>query len=336
MQVKSLALLASLILSVAHHAIAAEKIVVGMSNSFYGNTWKHQMVELFTEAADKAKADGAIDSYHIGNGDGSPTQQIAQISEFILKGVNVLIVNPASEAALNGILEKACSAKITVVAFDGIVTAPCAYNLNFQFDYQTGLTKALIDSIGGKGNVLQVRGFAGTSPDAQMFKAQNLALKDYPDIKLVATVRGDFNAAVAQAQVSNILPTLPHIDLVLSQGGGDDYGIAKAFDNAPQYRSKLPVIGGAGSSDFIRWWDEKSKSSGYKTMSVNTSPGIVTAAMWYAIAIRQGAKVPKTQSMAVVSIDQKNLGEFSKTPPGKIIAPTYDQAWVRTNLLNAK
>jgi ribose transport system substrate-binding protein len=323
------------LLAVQDTAAAAEKIVVGMSNSFYGNTWKHQMVDLFTEAAEKAKADGKIDGFYVANGDGSPTQQVAQISDFILKGVNVLVVNPASESALNGILQKACQAHVTVVSFDAAVSAPCANNLKFDFDFQKGLTKALIESIGGKGNVLQVRGFPGTPADADMFEAQNSVLKQYPDIKVVGTVYGNCNAAVAQSQVSNIAPTLPHIDLVLSQGGGDDFGIAKAFDQLPDYSGKPPVIAGGGSSDFIRWWTDKAKTTGYSTISENTSPGIVTAAMWYGIAIREGAKVPKVQKMAVATVTKDDLDKYAQLAPGQIVAPTYSEAWVKEHLLGA-
>lgn len=332
---KLAALIATTMLCAAN-AHAADKPIIGMSNAYYGNTWRHQMVDLFTAAADKAKADGAIGGYYIANGDGSPNQQIAQISDLILKGVNVLIIDPASEAALNGVIQKACSAKITVVAFDAVVSAPCAYNLNFNFDYQIGLTKALADMAGGKGNALLVRGLAGSSPDAQMYKAQEEALKAYPDIKVVGSVYGNFTASVAQAQVSNIIPTLPHIDLVLSQGGGDDYGIAKAFEQSPQYAGKLPVIGGGGSSDFMRWWDEQSKASGFKTMSMNTSPGVVTAAMWYGMAIHEGAKPPKVQVMPAVAVKQDNLAEYTKLAPGQVVAPTYDEGWVKDNLLKAK
>ena len=37
-----------------------ENPVIALSNSYYGNTWRHQMVESFEEAAKQAKQDGKI------------------------------------------------------------------------------------------------------------------------------------------------------------------------------------------------------------------------------------------------------------------------------------
>jgi ribose transport system substrate-binding protein len=107
--------------------------VVALSNAYYGNTWRHQMVEAFEAAAKQAKADGKIADYIVTNGDGSVAQQNSQIGELILKKVDVLLVDAASETAVNGVIEKACSAGIVVISFDSIANAPCNYQLNFDF-----------------------------------------------------------------------------------------------------------------------------------------------------------------------------------------------------------
>lgn len=39
----------------ADYALEKGDYVIGLSNSFYGNTWRKQMVESFTEAAEEAK-----------------------------------------------------------------------------------------------------------------------------------------------------------------------------------------------------------------------------------------------------------------------------------------
>ena len=92
--------------------------VVALSNAYYGNTWRHQMVEAFEAAAKQAKADGKIADYIVMNGDGSVAQQNSQIGELILKKVDVLLVDAASETAVNGVIEKACNAGIIVISFE--------------------------------------------------------------------------------------------------------------------------------------------------------------------------------------------------------------------------
>src|SRR5215510_15064066 len=81
----------------ASSALAADKPVIALSNAYYGNTWRHQMVEAFEAAAKQAKADGKIANYIVMNGDGTVAQQNSQIGELILKGVKVLAVDAASE-----------------------------------------------------------------------------------------------------------------------------------------------------------------------------------------------------------------------------------------------
>ena len=56
------------------------KYVIGLSNSYFGNTWRKQMVETFSNAAEEAKKADYISNYQIQNGDGTVNAQIAQIN----------------------------------------------------------------------------------------------------------------------------------------------------------------------------------------------------------------------------------------------------------------
>src|SRR3546814_6756065 len=126
--------------------------LISLSNSFYVNTWRRQMVEAFEAAAEQAKAEGKIADYVVLNGDGSVNQQNSQLAELILRGVDAIAINAASETALNGVAEKACEAGIAVIAFDSLLTAPCAYTLSFDFtQYKTTQSEATLDLIGGQG-----------------------------------------------------------------------------------------------------------------------------------------------------------------------------------------
>ena len=43
--------------------------VIALSNAYFGNTWRHQMVEAFEEAANEAKGAGMISDFVVMNGD---------------------------------------------------------------------------------------------------------------------------------------------------------------------------------------------------------------------------------------------------------------------------
>ena len=129
--------------------------------------------------------------------------------------------------------QKACSVGIKVVAFDSIATSDCFYKLDFDFKaMHSESTKFIVDSLlKGKGDVLIVRGVKGSAPDQLMYEAQRETLKQYPNVKVVDEVYGQATTAVAQSEVSNLLPSLPTVDAGLDQGG-DDYGIVQVFEQA--------------------------------------------------------------------------------------------------------
>lgn len=322
-------------LSGGQAVMAQDAPVIALTNSFYGNTWRQQMVTAFEEAATAAKAEGLIGDYIVMNGDGSVVQQQAHMAELILKGVDAIAINSASETALNGVIEEACAAGILVISFDSVASAPCNYQLNFDFKgYKQTQARAVLDLIGGKGNAIVVRGVAGTAPDEAMYASQMEVLKEYPDVNVVAEVYGQATAAVAQSAIANVLPSLDKVDVVLAQGGSDDVGIAQAFVQfGGPYEGSMPVIEGGGGTDFVKWWAEENAKNGYNTVSMNTTPGIGGAVLWLAAAMLKGAEAPKMMIMPVATVDSSNLAEYAQLPAGMIISPSYSMEWVQENLL---
>lgn len=310
--------------------------VIALANSFYGNTWRHQMVEAFEEAAEEAKAAGQVADYIVLNGDGSVVQQNSQMAELILKAVDVIAINAASETAVNGMIERACAAGIIVISFDSVASAPCNYQLNFDFlGYKAEQAEAVMQMLGGEGNVIVVRGVAGSAPDEAMYSAQQSVLEKYPDVNVVATVYGQATASVAQSAIANVLPSLPRVDAVLGQGGSDDVGIAQAFvQYGGEYEGNMPIIEGGGGTDFIRWWAEANAENGYETISMNTTPGIGGAAFWLGLSLLQGAEAPKQMLMPVATVTNENLADYADVAPGRIISPSYSLEWVQDNLLS--
>jgi ribose transport system substrate-binding protein len=312
-----------------------KKWVIALSNSYFGNTWRRQMVDAFKEAAEQAKKDGRISDYDIENGDGSVNQQVSQMNGLILKGVDAIAINAASPTALNGVIEKACAAGIKVIAFDSIASSPCCYKVDFDFkNAHVESTKYIVDTLlGGKGSILVVRGVKGSAPDQEMYEGAMQVLKQSPGIKIVGEVYGQATTAVAQSAVSNILPSLPQVDAVLTQGGGDDYGVVQAFEQAGK---KVPIVEGAGSSNFLKWWSEEYKKNGYKTVSDSSAPGIGGAAFWLTLDILNGADPSKNLFMPYAFIKAENLSEYANMPPGSIVSPKYTEDWVKQNLLTPK
>jgi len=300
---------------------------VVLSNSFIGNAWRKTMVEGVQTAADAAIADGRISSFEVVNANGEASEQISQIQSIILKRPDILLLDPASPTALNGVIDKAVAAGITVISFDGNVDTDAAYNLAPDWVAIGEKTaQSVVDNIGGKGNVLGVRGVAGTTIDDGQYQGWLNVLDKNPDVKLVGEVVGDWDQATAQTAVSSALSTLPEVDGVFVAGGS--YGTAQAFEAAGR---PIPVIYGGGEGVFLKWWqDQVAKDPSYVTSSDSSGPSIGTAAFWVGILLSEGEKFPKAMQYRTLTITNENLDEWvDQTPLDSIAQEDWDEAKVR-------
>jgi len=305
--------------------------VIALSNSYYGNTWRKQMVQTFTAAAEEAKAQGYIKDYVIVNGDGTQNQQIAQMNSLILKGVDAICINAASPTALNGVIKKAHERKIKIIAFDSIVTSPYAYKMDFDFvKLGADSVEYMNERLGGKGNLVIVRGVSGSAPDQEMYQGHVETLKKYPGFNVVATINGEASTTTTQNAMANVLPSLPKVDGVLIQGGGDAFGVVQAFLAAGR---EVPIVIGDGSSEFVQWWIAEKKNRDYETFSINSAPSIGGAAFWVAVNLLDGVKVPEKMKMALTIITNDDVENYADLKPGSIAAPVYSNEFVQQNVI---
>ena len=83
----------------AQPAAAADKYVVGVSNTLIGNGWREEMV---CSVKAEALASGKVSKVIVANRNGGPSEQIADLRNLISAGVNVIIVNPAIAENVGG------------------------------------------------------------------------------------------------------------------------------------------------------------------------------------------------------------------------------------------
>jgi Periplasmic binding protein domain len=141
--------------------------------------------------------------------------------------------------ALNGAIKQAIDAGIVIVSFDGIVTEPGAYRVVVDFkDYGQEEVNHLAGWLPKGGNLLEIRGLAGTSIDDAIHSGIAEGVRKNPQFKIVNSVEGDWDQTTAQKAVATVLPSLPEIVGIVDQGG-DGYGSAQAFLAGGR---KLPTI----------------------------------------------------------------------------------------------
>ncbi len=307
-------------------AMAAETkdMKIALSNNYAGNSWRQAMLKSWDTVTKAAVAAGTVaEAPAFTTSENQATEQAGQIQNMILQGYNAIVIDAASPTALNGAIRQACDAGIVVVTFDGIATEPCAYRIAVDFKKLGGMQIDYFKSRGVKGNVLEIRGLAGVFVDDEIHDGIEAGVKADADLKIVGSVHGDWTQTVAQKEVAGILPTLPDVAAVATQGG-DGFGTAQAFKDAGR---KTPVIFLGNREDELSWWKQQKDASGYQTMSASIAPGSSTFAFWVAKKILAGEKVPQDMTLPITVVTQDDLEEQLKhTEKGSVTNVDYKEA----------
>ena len=303
---------------------------IALSNNYAGNSWRQAMLKSWGTVTKTAVDDhvvAAADAFT--TAENQATEQAAQIQNMILQGYNAIVIDAASPTALNGAVKQACDAGIVVVSFDGIVTEPCAYRIAVDFKKLGSMQVDYFKSRGLKGDLLEVRGLAGVFVDDEIHDGIESGVKADPDFKIVGSVHGNWTQTIAQKEVAGILPTLPPIVAVATQGG-DGFGTAQAFKDAGR---PTPVIFLGNRYDELTWWKEQHEKNGYETESASIAPGSSTFAFWVAQKVLAGEKIPKELTLPITEVTQATLDDQLKhTEQGGVTNVDYSQADVAAML----
>jgi ribose transport system substrate-binding protein len=255
------------------------------SNSYLGNTFHQVLIKDAQTTASDAEKQGLISHFTITDANSSPTTQAQQIRNDIVQGYNAIIVDASSGTALNSAIQEACAHGILVIAANEVVTAPCAYNIEINVPIETKLQMESIgQALNGKGNVLDDQGIAGTLPEAQFLTGVQQGLKEYPGLKIVGHVYGQWTTTITDQQISQALPSLPSIQAVVSEGAGE-VGVVQAF-KAANRPVPLVYFGNAGQ-DLRTWAGLIQTNPNYHVWSISSFPDTSGFAIYAALAMLQ-------------------------------------------------
>jgi ribose transport system substrate-binding protein len=299
---------------------------IAFSNNYAGNSWRQAMLKSYDLVTKKAVSDGVVGAADVfTTADKEVPTQAAQIQNLILQGYDAIVINASSPDALNGAIKQACDAGIVVVSFDGIVTEPCAWRVVVDFkDMGKQEVEQMAKFQPKGGNLLEIRGLAGTSIDEAIHNGILEGVAAHPEFKIVSTVTGDWDQTTAQKAVATVLPSLPEIVGVVDQGG-DGYGAAQALAAAGRPR---PTIIMGNRQDELQWWKEQKDKDGYTTWSASIAPGVSTLAFWVAQQILDGNKdVPHDLLVPYLAFTQADFEAALPTiEKGSVASHEYTQA----------
>jgi ribose transport system substrate-binding protein len=232
-------LLAGLSVAMAAPTVAADKkYTIYLSNGLIGNDWLQQMQRSAEVAVKKAPLADRVD-LHIETVENSAQAQINSLNNIIAAKPDAILVHAASLDALNPTIEAACAAGIVVISFSQVVTAPCPYKLNTNWDsVNHDIPVWLANVLGGKGKIIVDRGLPGSPISEASNKEIEKVLAGFPGIEIVGWYTSNYALGDEQAGVASLLAANPQIDGILTAGYGT--GAIQALKDAG--RPLVPIV----------------------------------------------------------------------------------------------
>jgi ribose transport system substrate-binding protein len=139
--------------------------------------------------------------------------------------------------------------------------------------------------MGGKGNVVEMRGIAGVPADTDRHTGFQQALKKYPRIKVVKSTFMGWDFATSGKQMLDILNSGVKVDGVWNSGA--DYTVIQAFKTAK--KPLVPIVG-ADNNEFLHQMLVQYPK--LKAAAVTNPATIGGAGAAVAIKLLEGQKVP--------------------------------------------
>jgi ribose transport system substrate-binding protein len=284
---------------------------IGVSNTLVGNGWREEMI---CSVKAQALASGQVSEVLVHNVNGDASAQITGIRNLISSGANAIIINPADRSALDPVIKEADRRGIVVVAVDQAVDAPEAYVVtNDQVAYGKLGAEYLVKALGGKGNVVEMRGISGVPADDDRHQGFKEVIDANPGMKIVKETFTDWSFAPAGKQANDILNSNTKVDGIWTSG--IDYVVVDALKKAGQ--EKVPVIG-TDNNKFLEQLQDG--APGAAVTNPATIGGVGTA---IALDALNGKNPPKKTTLTPEVWDMESKADTIKQFYDPKLPPTY-------------
>lgn len=186
----------------------------------------------------------------------SDERQVQQIDSLVATGIDLLIVAPNQVQTISPAIDRAFDKGIPVIVFER-KTSSQKYTAFISADnYEMGqvMGEYIVSRLGGKGNVLEIKGLEGSSPAIERHNGFMDAIKEYPGIKVVGSLQGDWTEETAYNTTKQWLSNNKEvrIDLVFGANDRTAMGARKAIGETPLYYGIDGLPGENGGIQLVR------------------------------------------------------------------------------------
>lgn len=188
------------------------------------------------------------------DGEYSHIRQDDQFNTIIAQKFDAAIFIPIDSTAGGATVKKSVEAGIPVIGSNGPVSSDLIVSYIGSDDVQGGyiVAKAIIEKIGGKGNVVMLEGPVGQTGPMQRGEGMRKALAEHPDVKLIETKTANWSRNESMDLMQNWLVSHSgKINGIFGQNDEMALGAIAAVKSAG-IEPLLPAGGIDGISDAIR------------------------------------------------------------------------------------
>ena len=149
----------------------------------------------------------------------SDERQVQQIDSLVATGIDLLIVAPNQVATISPAIDRAFDKGIPVIVFERKTNSQKFTAFISADNYEMGrvMGEYIASQLHGKGRVVEIMGLEGSSPAIERHNGFADALKNFPNIEVVATLQGDWTEESAVKAVKDYQGDLNNIDFVFGQ-----------------------------------------------------------------------------------------------------------------------
>lgn len=166
--------------------------------------------------------------------------QIKMCEDLISQGCDAILLTANDSKGLSSAVTSAYDNGVKFVAIDTTIDDVWGEDAYLDYvptyigvDHETAgydITKAVCENIGGKGNVVIMRGVDATSSSNERTAGIKKALEEYPGITIVAEQSGNYDTETAQTKMGDILQSNQEVDAVICCNDMMSMGVVNALE----------------------------------------------------------------------------------------------------------
>ncbi len=283
---------------------SAPKYVIGFSQCNSAEPWREAMnKQMEAEAAKHPEIKLLISDAQQDN-----AKQVADVENFIVREVDLLMISPNEAKPLTAVVEKAYEKGIPVIVIDRKILSnkyTCFIGANNELiGKEAGKFAAKL--LHGKGKVVEIWGLKGSTPAIERHEGFMEGIKDFPQIKIIYSQDGAWLREKGRSIMENALQRFEHIDLVYGQNDPMAMGAYLAAKNVGRAKNMyfIGIDGLPGAEGGIQ-----SVANGELNATFIYPTG-GKIAIQTAVKILNGEKVPKDITLQTVAITPDNAKEY--------------------------